>query len=265
MRPTLFALGPLLATCALPALAARELTTDRPDTTESPYTVEPGRLQIEASLVEFAQDNHNPDHAPVRTGALNIAPFNLRIGLTPDSDLHIVVETYRQERTLDRSTGQQAKANGTGDITLRYKYNFFGNDGGGPALGILPFIKLPTARSGLGNRSFEGGVILPVSLELGAGWGLAAMTEVDVVRNAADSGYEYVWVNSASFDHKLVGDLSSFLELVSEVGPGRPALSFNAGLTYGIGEDLQLDAGTNLGITRPAEDLRLFVGITKRF
>jgi len=91
------------------------------------------------------------------------------------------------------------------------------------------------------------------------------MTEVDVVRNAADSGYEYVWVNRASFDHKLVGDLSSFLELVSEVGPGRPALSFNAGLTYGIGEDLQLDAGTNLGITRPAEDLRLFVGITKRF
>ena len=39
----LFALSPSL-------LAEREMAADRPDATESPVTVEPGRVQIESSL-----------------------------------------------------------------------------------------------------------------------------------------------------------------------------------------------------------------------
>ncbi len=44
---------------ACPCLAAdfqRELSADRPDATKSPYTVEPGRFQVESSLRAIARD-----------------------------------------------------------------------------------------------------------------------------------------------------------------------------------------------------------------
>jgi len=39
---------------------------------------------------------------------------------------------------------------------------------------------------------------------------------------------------------------------------------FDAGLTYGVGDDLQFDTGTNLGLTEASEDVRFFVGVSIR-
>ena len=43
-----------------PEAQLRELNTDRPDLTESPYTVDAGHFQIEMDLVTFTDDRHNP-------------------------------------------------------------------------------------------------------------------------------------------------------------------------------------------------------------
>jgi hypothetical protein len=37
------------------------------------------------------------------------------------------------------------------------------------------------------------------------------------------------------------------------------------GLTYGVTKNLQLDAGVNIGVTRAAEDLNPFLGLTSRY
>jgi hypothetical protein len=37
------------------------------------------------------------------------------------------------------------------------------------------------------------------------------------------------------------------------------------GLTYGLTDDIQLDAGINIGVTRSAEDFNPFVGLSWRF
>ncbi|MEY4761326.1 MAG: hypothetical protein RLZZ200_1182, partial [Pseudomonadota bacterium] len=140
-----------LALVCNPALAAREMTTDRPDATESPFTVEPGHFQLEMSLVEFSQDNVNPEHASVHVNEWNFAPFNLRIGLNDNTDLHVVIETHRLSRIDDRTTGRVDKFSGFGDVTLRMKWNFWGNDGGPTAMGIMPFVKLPTGSNDFGN------------------------------------------------------------------------------------------------------------------
>ena len=255
--------GLLLALLANPAFAARELTTDRPDTTESPFTVEAGRVQAELSFFEFSRDRANPEHANVSVEEWSLAPVNVRIGVTQNFDLHVIVEPQHHIRIVDRDARRTDTFSGVGDVTLRAKWNFWGNDGGPSAFGLMPFVKLPTASSSIGNGRVEGGVILPVSFELPAGWGLAAMTEVDFVRNDANTGYDHKWVNTASFDHKIHGDLDGFLELVSQVG-GAPVYSFNGGLTYGIGEEMQLDAGVNLGLNRAAQDFLLFTGFTWR-
>src|SRR5258705_11409916 len=55
----------------------RELNTDRPDTTESPYTVDAGHFQIELSFVDFTHDRSGG----VSTDTIVAAPFNAKVGL----------------------------------------------------------------------------------------------------------------------------------------------------------------------------------------
>lgn len=248
---------------SMPAYAAREMTTDRPDTTESPFTVEPGHFQLEMSLIEFSQDNANPQHASVHVNEWNFAPFNLRIGVADNADLHVIFETHHQSRIDDRTTGRVDKLSGYGDLTLRMKWNFWGNDGGPTAFGIMPFVKLPTGSNDFGNHHVEGGVILPASFELPAGWSLSAMTEWDLVRNRTDTGYSHLWLNSASFSHAVAGPVDGFVELVSQVG-GPPIVTLNSGLTWGVGDNLQFDIGINLALTRAADDMLLFTGFAWR-
>lgn len=252
-----------LAAVATPALAARELTTDRPDTTESPFTVERGHFQLEMSLFEFSQDNANPERASVHVNEWNFAPFNLRIGLADNVDLHVIYETHHLSRIDDRTTGRVDKFSGAGDVTLRMKWNFWGNDGGPTALGIMPFVKLPTGSNDFGNSHLEGGVILPASFELPAGWSLGVMGEWDLARNRNDDGYDHLWVSTASFSHAIAGPVDGFIELVSQVG-GPPIATLNGGLTWGVGENLQFDVGANFALTRAADDMLLFMGVSWR-
>ncbi|MES2694640.1 MAG: hypothetical protein V4773_14280, partial [Verrucomicrobiota bacterium] len=58
------------------AAGTRELTTDRPDTTETPFTIEPGKVQLETSVATWSRDRLDG----VRTTEWEIAPFNVRIG-----------------------------------------------------------------------------------------------------------------------------------------------------------------------------------------
>lgn len=254
-----------LAGMAVPALAARDLSTDRPDSTESPFTVEPGRFQIETSLASFARDQRTASSDDARTTLWNVMPTNLRFGLTPQWELQIVVDAYLDETSRPRTGGPRVRQRGFGDITLRTKVNLWGNDGGDTAFGLLPFVKLPTASDGLGNDAVEGGLIAAFAGDLAPGWSYGAMTEVDVVRNERDDGYEPVWVNTFTVGHDLTERLGLFTELALEVGPGPGALSFNAGVTYALGPDQQVDAGFNRGLTRAAPDLVLFVGFSRRF
>lgn len=248
-----------------PVRAERELTTDRPDATESPFTVEPGRYQIEASFAAYERDRHNPERDDTRVTVWNIAPVNLRVGLTPSSEIQFVVDNYLDVETEQPSSGLHEHRRGFGDVTLRFKKNFWGNDGGTTALGVMPFVKLPTNTDDLGNDSIEGGVIVPFAAELPAGWGFGAMTEVDLVRNDADDGYDTLWLNTATVGHDLTEQLAGFLELTLETGAGKPATTFNTGLTYAVTADVQLDCGAGFGLTRAAPDLVLFVGCTTRF
>jgi hypothetical protein len=241
------------------------LTSDRPDATESPYTVEPGRVQIESSLAEYTRDRHNPERADVRVTAWSVAPVNVRVGLTPSAEVQIMADNFLDVKVDDRDSGASGRVRGFGDVTLRAKWNLRGNDGGADALAVMPFVKLPTARDGLGNDHVEGGVILPYARKLAGGWGFGAMTEVDAIRNAADDAHVLVWINTVTVSHEIAGGLGGFLELASEAGEGKPALSFNCGLTYALNEDLQLDLGANAGLSRAADDLVLFTGFVKRF
>ncbi len=248
-----------------PESQLRELTTDRPDLTESPYTVDAGWVQVEMDLFAYGKDHDKLDGADVKASALSFANINLKFGLTSNVDLQTVIEPYTRVRVDDRVAGVRGKVSGFGDITSRLKINFWGNDGGKTAFGLMPFVKWPTNQHGLGNKSVEGGLIVPVAVSLSGGWDMGAMTEFDVVRNESDTGYALDWVNSITFGHDIAGKLGGYVEIATTLTRGRDLASFDCGLTYGVNAHVQLDAGANFGLTKATEDLVVFTGISFRF
>src|SRR5262249_15614520 len=58
----------------------REMTTDRPDITESPFTVDAGHLQFETTLVGYTRSA--PDRERTVTDEFDFFTTNMRIGIT---------------------------------------------------------------------------------------------------------------------------------------------------------------------------------------
>lgn len=240
----------------------RDLSTDRPDATESPYTVERARWQIEAEAVRWSRDTE----AGVQVETLVLGATNFKYGLTDSSDLQIVVEPAVRQRI--RIGSRRETVSGFGDTIVRLKHNLAGNDGGSHAFGIMPFIKLPTADRALGNGNVEGGLIVPYAGTLPNGWGFGLMGEIDVVRNASDTDYEPAFLATATIAGEIAPNVGLFLELVNEsreFDPSNWATTFNTGLTLACSDNLQLDGGINVGLTDEAEDLAVFFGVSARW
>jgi hypothetical protein len=220
--------------------------------------------------VVYGRDHDTANGADRTETDWAIAPFNLKIGLTNRSDLQLVVEPYLENKSVDRTTSPAVveRTSGAGDVTLRYKFNFWGNDGGPSAFGVMPFIKLPVHGHGIGANAVEGGVILPYSRDLSGGWGLGMQTELDLLKNGSGHGYHGALVNSVTVGHALSEKLEGYAELYSEHSAehgSRWVGTLDFGLTYAATRDLQLDIGVNLGICAAAPDVELFTGISRRF
>jgi len=242
----------------------REMSTDRPDLTESAFTVDAGHFQIEMDAVNYSRD----DEGSIRSEAFSFATINLKAGLCNRADLQVVVESYNYVCIRDRNTDQKEQHNGFGDITTRVKVNLWGNDGGTTALAVMPFAKFPSNQDDLGNDAVEGGIIFPFAAELPAGWGLGAMTEVDFMEDADGSGHHPEFINTIAFGHDIIGNLAGYVEFFSLVSTDDNAPwigSVGIGFTYGLTANIRLDAGLNLGVTSSADDLNPFCGISWRF
>jgi Putative MetA-pathway of phenol degradation len=245
----------------------REMSTDRPDQTESPYTVDAGHFQMEMDFVNATFDRDKSGGGDVRTEVWGVAPLNLKLGLLNNVDIQFVLDTYTHSRVEDRVANTVDRASGFGDLQTRLKINLWGNDGGSTAFAMMPFVKWPLPESSLRNGETEGGVIFILGYELPAGWGSAVMTEFDFVSDGA-GGYEAEFVNSITFSHDIVGDLGGYVEFFTVTGSA-PGFKWqgqvDVGLTYALNKNTQLDLGCNFGVTKAAPDFNPFVGLSWRF
>ncbi len=228
--------------------------------TESPYSVDPGHVQIEMDLGVTTHDREGR----TRTDGLNLAASNIRLGLLPRVDFQIVlVPLTMQRERVER--GSNTTAVGFGDTTLRLKVNLFGNDGGNVALGILPFVSLRTAsRAALRAPRSEFGLALPLAAALPFDIGLGAMPQVQLVVGQS-GGYVPQFVETFTLGHAIAGDLAGFGEIASTMvvdHGAHPNLELHGGLTLAVGDSVQLDCGLFAKVAGPGDDLLAFLGLT---
>jgi hypothetical protein len=250
-----------------PSAQMRELSTDRPDQTESPYTVDAGHFQIEMDLANGTLDRDKSNGGDVRSQVWGFGGMNLKAGLLNNVDIQFVLDGYVDARTKDYVANTSVRDSGFGDVQTRLKINLWGNDGGSTAFALMPFVKWPLPQTALRNGKTEGGIILPLGVELPAGWGMGLMTEVDFVRDSSNA-FDTEYFNTITFSHDIVGDLGGYVEFAALFTPESDAQwqgQIDVGLTYGLNENTQLDIGCNFGVTSVAPDYNPFIGLTVRF
>jgi len=248
---------------AAPAPAAsslRELTTDRPDTTESPFTINAGHVQFETTIFGY-------NRAPRDAGGANAEDFefattNVRIGLTNALELNVVVHPYG----IIEPGGGAARQQGIGAVDVRAKLNLIGNDGGRIALALLPYISIPTdRRNGVSPSYVEYGLLVPVAFDLSERFGLGVNAGVNARRDDPAEPYRVYGVATASLAVSWNDRLGSYYEVALEAGGNRAAsISLNTGITWLVRDNLQLDVGTQFGVNGDAPLFGPFIGFSLR-
>ncbi len=246
---------------SVPDELMREFVTDRPDFTEAPITVPAGHFQAEVSFFDLSRDST----AGTRTERDLIGNINLKLGLLDNVDIQFVFDAFTETRTT--TGGTLTEAEGFSDLTTRLKINLWGNDGGRTAFALFPYVKIPTG-SALSNNQWEGGIILPFSMDLTDDVSFGAMLQPNFVYDANTNGYDLDWIHTFVFGLPVTRSVGTYLEYVgiagSSAGLDYQAI-FSGGFTWAAADDVQFDVGVRLGLNDAAEDFGVFSGVSFRF
>jgi len=248
-----------------PVKYMRELSADRPDKTDCPFTVDAGHFQLEMDFANYTWDSPGAQRT-MKTEGYQIAPMNLKVGVLNNMDMQLVLSPWQSLRTENTRTGTIERQSGFGDITLRSKVNLIGNNGGFFALALIPFIKIPTAQDHLGNGAVEGGLGIPYAFDV-PNWDVGFQTTVSVNRNEVGNGDHAEIANSVSLGHAVIGPLAYHVEFFSNVSTEcREGWigTFDTWLTYQVNKNLILDCGVYIGVTQAADAWHSWLGMTWR-
>jgi len=254
-----------------PRSEMREMTTDRPDITEVPFTIDAGHFQTESTLFGYARSR--PDENGAETDAYEFALTNLRIGLTNDIELSLVWQPYGVASTEGVELEPSASQSGIGSVDIRAKFNLWGNDDFekvGSAFAILPVITLPTdSGNGIGVTDIEGGVAAFVAFALPAGFGLGINAGTYAIADEDGSGHHAEYLATASGSYEWTDKFATYAEVVGLFGLDDPRggeiFLLGGGWTYALTDDVQLDGGMNFGLTSASDRYNPFVGLSMRY
>jgi hypothetical protein len=236
------------------------MSTDRPDTTESPYSVPAGLRQIEASFADYSRDSRG---IPDRKHQWIFGQINLKIGTSENTDLQFIVNSHSVAGQVEG--GDRSFSEGFGDVTVRFKKNLWGNDSGRTAFALMPYVAIPT-HTRMSERTWAAGLILPFAVKLNERLNLGIMSEFDFRERAADSIGKFQWLQSLTLGVAWTERVGTYHEWVVIVSPTHAfQCAFNSGITFQVRDGVILDVGTRIGVTPSAPDLGLFSGISLRF
>lgn len=240
----------------------RSFNTDRPPKANSPYTVDAGHFQYETDIAVYGYGNTGG----VKTQEWTVVDPTLKMGLTNTIDAELQITPY--DSTVVKSAGNTTRTSGIGDTVARVKINLLGDDQGAEAVALLPYIKLPTARAGLGNGSVEGGLILPIAFGAPGGFSIIVMPEGDYLKDAAGRGYHIAADFLINVSHALDGRWTLYSEIFttqSFQSSEKAVYTLDEALTGALSANLQLDFGGNFSLNGVAPHAQFYAGLSQRF
>jgi outer membrane putative beta-barrel porin/alpha-amylase len=234
------------------------IPTDRPSLSNSTQTVPPGKLQIESG-VEYSRSRVS--HGETEQQLLVDILF--RTGITSRVEARLDINPLVWLKDADTDVG-------FGDITLAVKYRFLDSPEGGwwPSLGVLPFVKLPTARSPLGSERVDIGCTglatfdLPWALSLDLNVGLAGIGQSEGAYFLLQETVSAALSRQITYRFAAYGEL--FYSSPSERHT-RDVVGFDAGVQYLILPRVAIDMAAQVARGTPGPDFAIRAGLSVRF
>lgn len=254
--------GILLAAAAAVQAEQAPICTDRPTKANSVCTVPAGKVQLESNAAGWSLTRADG----IRSELVTIGSSFVKLGLSDRSDLQVGFTPYA--RLTVKQAGSRDRVSGFGDVVVRYKHRLT-NDGAKAQVGVIPFVKLPTATRGLGNDTLEGGLAVPVSFALAGAVTMTLGPELDLLADSDGNGHHVAMVQLVNVGFPVADRLSLAGELWTNVNfdPAKTVkqASADAALAYAVSNIVQLDLGANLGLTRTTPDVEISAGASIRF
>ena len=225
-----------------------QIITDRPDQTEASSTVAPGTLQIESGFTFQTEDIFlSMGNGLVANKQETQALPNtlIRLGVINRLELRVVTQPELQ-RTL--SDGEVVERNfGIADLQLGFKVNILEDREGRPEVGFLSHLILPTGTKGIGIPANTYGVVnrLLVTHALNERMNLAYNLGYDYI----SSSERYAFV-SLSWATALTEKVGVYIEPYVSLDEWEWEVNADAGFTYLVNDDFQLDYSFGTGLTQ---------------
>ena len=259
VRHALLLIGGLAV--ALNVRAGDAISTDRPGVAESADVVRAGGVQLETGL-GFERDSKGA--ATTRTRS---TPTLLRFGLGQGLEARVETDGFMHART-DEAGG--LTTTGFADTSLGIKWRSSEGDerAGTPSTAWLLHVDLDS-----GSAAFRGTGKRP-SIRYVAEWGLPNGWDLTVmpglVRDTDDNGQRYtagIFAITTSTDLApgLRGSVELALPRIAPAAHGGTQVSFDAGLTYALGTEMQLDLAVQRGLNKNTADWGFGLGFSVRF
>ncbi len=242
----------VLGAAPLPGQTVPPLVTDRPDFTESAVTVPRGDVQLESGYTFTRAEDLN-EHS--------LGEILLRIGVASRLEARLGLESH----TWVEAPGEDPS--GFEDPTLGLKVVLSEEtEAGGIAAALLAGTTVPVGDGDLGEDEWQPEVTL--ALSRGVADGLALGGNV---------GYAYASEDGQRFDQgsaslalgmELAERWASYVEafaIFPSASSGDDEAIVNGGLTFLVHPLFQLDARAGVGLTDPAPDFFLGVGLARRW
>lgn len=137
---------------------------------ESPGTVAKGEYLIESDLFCGSYSTVDADGLRFRASAESWMNVLLTTGVAKGLDCQLGFEGVLRERA---DAGERYR-HGHGDLLLRTKWTALGTDGENLCVALLPQVRVPISKRGMGAVHCEPALLVPLSLPLGSGTILGA-------------------------------------------------------------------------------------------
>lgn len=237
------------------------ICTDRPTRSNFACTVPKGLWQVEADAFSWTVFQ-TPD---ARTDLIQVANAVLKYGVGDHTDINVAWSPHARA-TADVG-GIRSTVDGIGDAVVRVKQRL--TVVGRPAqFALIPYLKVPTAPAGIGNRAWEGGVIAPLNYSLPKGVTLTFVPSLDLLQDADGRG-RHVQVTGLVNLGKQFGRTTLYGEFwtAQNFDPSATVRQYSADIAVAhlLTDTLQIDIGGNFGLNRTTPDAQLYVGVSARW
>ena len=258
--------APAAATAPAPAPSSDvpAMCTDRPTKATSACTVPKGMIQLETDLINFTRFDVG---GGLKVDTILYTNPTLKYGIGDSTDIEASITPYETIRVHGGGFGS-ASIGGVGDLYLKLKQRLTATDASNQ-FALAPYIKIPTAKLGIGNRKVEGGLIGTGQFSLGNGFTLTASPEIDALSDADLHGHHVQLVGALNLGKSLSSNVTASVELWSaqNFDPSGTVhqYSIDGGLAWVARPNLQFDVGANFGLNRETPDAQVYVGVATRF